>query len=732
MPRLKKPFLFLSALGAIAAAHAACSPTTVTDDGNDGFDDGSPGGDGDLAVGTGGIGGPGGDGDIGSLISGDGDGIIQPNGSAFPAEPIVVEGTDMGATGPFADPENFMAGSVCVFEPHLSDANGVGALYPMNWLRPAFRWVGTGTVWEIRLSAASQGNDLVVYTTKTEWTMPKELWDVIAAGVHDEITVTIRGVSGGSVVGMRGTFRIIPALAGGSMVFWGTKGSTVEPDASKLYGFTMGDEAVVETLSTDQVQSVDRVYTAKGTDLRGEIGATDGDYIEGFDFGASRCIGCHTGTPDGTGMIFTDDYPWNMGIASVQGETAGAVPDYVSKQALQFLKMPFLGTGMMMKTFWAEGDRTLLTTRGRRDDVATDYVYINYGYGEPRTYEPNVHDLIWIDLQTTATVSDTLPAATGDVAGEDPPYTAHYTGEERIAEAADRGDEILAAEGTAWGVLISEGNASISNPTPANLTNRIAYAVSETSYDGHPDWHNNTADIKIADITNPKGTATGTPLAGASDPAFLEYYPAFSPDDLFVAFNRAPAPSDTARCAEGKQVDRTAAPDGAERCTNKPRAQLGASPDGPYYNANGEIYIVPAAGGAPHRLRGNDPVMCSGEASPGVINSWPKWSSSVRDVDGKMYYFVVFSSARQYPGQFELPPTASTPPIDKRSSQLYMSVVEHDPATGAIVSYAPIYLWNQRFLATGPTTYEELPTANLTPVWEDFTIPEVPPVTVIR
>lgn len=724
MHLFKNPFSYVALLGAVASAHTACSAGTGITSNTGGSGVGAqPGdgdiGDGDLVVGDGDIG----DGDIGI---GDGDNPVSTNSGAFQAEPVVVDGFDMAQMAAFADPNAFTPGAICVYEPHLSDDKGAGALYPMNWLRPRFRWTGAGTAWEIRLSAQSQVNDLVVYTSTTEWTMPKEMWELIADGVYDDITVTIRNSAG---EGMSGTFRITPALAGGSMVFWGTTGSEVSPGASSLYGFTMGDEAVLDTLAAEQVTGIDRVYNAKGTDLRGEIDAGgEGDYVAGFEIGAPRCIGCHTATPDGKGMIFTDDYPWNMGIASVEQGTTGALPDYVTPQATQFLKMPFLGTGMMLPVAWDTGDRTLITTRGRRSDATPAYVYINYGYDSPPTWEPDVHDLIWIDLQTTLTVSDTLPAATGDVTGEVAPYSEHYTGPERVEEAADRGAEILAAEGQAWGTIVTE-TMSISNPSPARTIPRIVYSVSESSFDGHPDWHNNTADIKFVDLAlPPRGPANGTPLPGASDPAYLEYYPAFSPDDQWIAFTRAPAPSNTSRCAEGKPRVRTG--DQADKCVNP--TDLGANPDGPYYNRNGEIYIVSSAGGDPHRLRGNDPVSCSGEVSPGVINSWPKWSSTAREVNGKFYYFVIFSSARGYDGQFNLTPTGTTPPIDTRSSQLYMSVVELDPATGALTSYAPIYLWNQRFLATGPNAYVELQTANLTPVWEDFTIPEVPPVTVIR
>jgi hypothetical protein len=667
----------------------------------------------------------------GGLNLGSGGGINPgtPNAGAFPSEPIY-DGVDPTEVAAFTEDGAFTGTSLCVFEPHLSDAKGAGALYPMNWLRPRFRWAGTGTetVYEIRLRAAGQNSDLKVYTHGTQWLMPQDLWDTIAAGVQNtDITVYVRGLTGSTLNGMSGTFRITPALAGGSMVFWGTESSVVAAGTSQLYGFTVKDEAVVNTLTATQVTSIDRVYTAAGSDLRGELSG-EATTIAGFADGAPQCIGCHTATPDGAAMIFTDNYPWNMGVASVAPETLGAQPTWMTAQARQFVKMPFLGTGTMLPAAWATGDRTLITTLGRREDSTVPYFYINYGYpsnGEANSYEPYRHDLVWLDLATTTVVSDTLPVATVT----DDPF---YSGPERKTAAAERGEELIAAEGSAYGVLITDPAGSISNPAAAKLSLRVAYNVSESSIDGHPDWHNNTSDIKIADLTSPRVGGTGTALAGASDPTLLEYYPAFSPDDAFVAFTRAPAPTNTQRCRQGNFITRTGT-EGDPVCDNF-GLQLGANPDGPYYNRNGEIFVVPAAGGTPHRLRANDPVMCGGEASPGVLNSWPKWSSKVRvdETTGKQYYFVVFSSARAYPDQFDLTPTEYTPPILNRSSQLYMGVIEHDPATQVTTSYAAIYLWNQNYLSTGGGAYEPLKTANLTPAWEDFTIPAVPPVIVVK
>src|SRR5690606_22005194 len=126
------------------------------------------------------------------------------------------------------------------------------------------------TLWEIRLTAASQDASMRVYTTQTEWTMPRDIWEKIAQGIPDDITVTVRGTGGSGLVGMRGSFRVTPALAGGAMVFWGTTSSVVQVGSSRLYGFTMGDEAVVDTLGAEQVTGITNVVQANGRDLRGE------------------------------------------------------------------------------------------------------------------------------------------------------------------------------------------------------------------------------------------------------------------------------------------------------------------------------------------------------------------------------------------------------------------------------------------------------------------------------
>lgn len=624
-----------------------------------------------------------------------------PSADLFPAEPIRdpdVTDADIASLG---EPGQFSPG-LCVVEPQLSTANSPGALFPKNWLRPRFRWQGSGneTVWEIRMTAPGQTNALVAYTKKSQWLMPKELWTTIADGVYDNITVTIRGKGPSGVTGSQGDFRIAPVLAGGAMVFWGTSSSKVTPDSSQLYGFSVGDEAVVATLKAGQAK-MSGILDETGRNYRGEKPDPE---KPGFEVGAVQCVGCHTSTPDGKAVGFLDDYGWNSVFASVEPATAGDVPAYVSAGAQSLLKMPFWGTQTMNANHWSDTERTVVATFGRR---LLETIYVTYA--DKNHNPPEEQDLVWLDLATPVSLPVVVPAGAVD------------SGERENARL-EREEALLAAKGTAWGVIATGETLSISNPDWSNDGATIAYSVSEYSKDGHPDWHSDVSDIHTVEY-NDRAGGTGTALAGASDPDALEYYPAFSSDDALIAFTRAPKPSNTARCREDRDPKTT------EVCANDP-ATLGENPDGPYYNRKGEIYIVPRAGAdQPIRLVANDPVACTGETSPGVLNSWPKWSSQVREDGGKKYYFLIFSSARAYPDQFEIPGTLYTPPIQKKSSQLYMAPIEV-AADGTVTTYPAIYLWNQTTLATGENQTQKLETSNLTPAWEDFTIPPVPPVIV--
>jgi hypothetical protein len=187
---------------------------------------------------------------------------------------------------------------------------------------------------------------------------------------------------------------------------------------------------------------------------------------------------------------------------------------------------------------------------------------------------------------------------------------------------------------------------------------RVAYASAEmirygTETQGEADLHVIPFNARLG--------GTSVPLEGANNPSLSEYYPSFSPDDRFLAFARVPAGQTT------------------------------------YDDALAEVEIIPSAGGSAIRLDANDPPACSGEISPGVTNSWPKWAPQQWTVGDKTYYWIIFSSRR-------------TP---SHAPQLYVSGIV---ASGAsVATHAAIYLWNQ------PENE-----GNHTPSWDLLQIPPPP------
>ena len=132
----------------------------------------------------------------------------------FPETPIVGEGVPDNAPTLFGDPTQYSAGALCVQEPQLSTDKAPGAMIPANWVRPRFKFAGQGMdLFEIRIHSPAQKHDLVAYTKKTTWYLPKEIWagkpgDAGAPppagtgaannGAGTPFTVTIRGVNSAS------------------------------------------------------------------------------------------------------------------------------------------------------------------------------------------------------------------------------------------------------------------------------------------------------------------------------------------------------------------------------------------------------------------------------------------------------------------------------------------------------------------------------------------------------
>jgi hypothetical protein len=214
---------------------------------------------------------------------------------------------------------------------------------------------------------------------------------------------------------------------------------------------------------------------------------------------------------------------------------------------------------------------------------------------------------------------------------------------------------------TAKGTLARTGdtNAIATEPTFSHDGKTVVYVSGSSIYDGR--LANGPADLYSVSYNNRQGGAA-TPVAGASSPDNTEYYPAFSPDDAYIAFSSY------------------------------------AGNGNSYSNNQSEVFVVPSGGGTAIRPVANDVPAClnnAGVRSPGIGNDWAKWSPHAVSANGKTYYWVTFSSSRSGP------------------AQLYVAglVVQ----AGKMTTYPAVYLWNQ-----------PLDESNHTPCWDDWQIPPVP------
>jgi WD40-like Beta Propeller Repeat len=307
------------------------------------------------------------------------------------------------------------------------------------------------------------------------------------------------------------------------------------------------------------------------------------------------CIGCHTSTPDGK-------YAAVKTLGVINGGALGSVAP---------------GSTGQPPPFWTKASMDAMAdsafgipTFSKAHWADGDYTLVtSWGTGKNTK-------LIWFDLQANAS-----------------------------------------GEGTSFGYIARDGDArGVVMPAWSHDGNTVVYTSTDEAIDGRPSVAQ-TDLFTVPYAAKKGGAAKGIP--GASDPAYNEYYPALSPDDKLVAFNRVPAGKDT---------------------YNQPLA---------------EVFVIPTAGGTATRLDANDAPACSGEKSPGLTNSWPKWAPGSTTVGDRTFYWLTFSSVR-----------------GGGNPQLYISAVVVQG--GKVTTYPALYLWNQ------PSDE-----ANHTPAWDVFDIPPV-------
>jgi hypothetical protein len=264
-----------------------------------------------------------------------------------------------------------------------------------------------------------------------------------------------------------------------------------------------------------------------------------------------------------------------------------------------------------------------------------------------------------------------------DALGGIPAYSAAYwSAGERIVLLSDVGTDLnwvnLSGTGSAVkGVVARTGDTGLATaPVWTHDGTTIVYVSAGQIVNGRQSG----GPLVLYSVPYNKGAGgTATPIPGIAQSGMGQYYPAISPDDKYIVFNSAPGG------------------------------------DNPYNDPADQLYMAPIGGltsGAPVRLDANDPPACTGKTSPGVTNSWAKWSPSAQYVSvlEKTYYWVVFSSTRYPVG-----------PASNDSPQLYITGVVVD-SSGTATTYTSLYLWNQ------PDTQH-----NHTPAWNYFQIPPPPP-----
>ncbi|GEM_PF-297317 len=567
------------------------------------------------------------------------------------------------------------SGGPCIIDPPN------GSLFPNNWLRPRIYFApaaNTTNYYQIRIHTARQMNDLVVYTESISWEIPADIWAALAASTWGEdITVTVSEVAatGGTATSSQVSFQIAPADANGSMIYWAAVGDT--DGFSWLEGFRVGDEGVSTVLTVPTGPFAAAATNAQWTwsrDSGGNLSTTNRDTnVALTPVGDAQCIGCHVAVPDGNSVAFVDFYPWDGVTSAVNTGDVGQNPTWLTPGGAEALSQGWIGMLAFSSGAWSSGNHLVITS-SQVPQTSTNNPWAAGGAGGDLA----ATNLIWIDLSTTA--APTFVSAAGaplpSISVPSAPFVAN--------------------QGTTYGYIDRGGDKnSASTPAWSHDGTKVVYASNNAPKSGR--LATGTSDLYVLpfDAATKQATAAAGPLQGAASAGVNEYYPAFSPDDKYVAFNSAPP----------------------------------ANPM--YYNADAEIYVVPSGGAAtPTRLDANSPAACmkgqdgGAAVSPGVTNSWARWSPEYPTCSGKTYYWLIFSSSRlglpfQYtanPKNFKLgaAPTV-TGGFTEPTSQLYLTGIVDD-GSGTLTTYPATYIWNQPITATaGGVSWNQ---SNHTPAWE--------------
>lgn len=329
--------------------------------------------------------------------------------------------------------------------------------------------------------------------------------------------------------------------------------------------------------------------------------------------GTTTCVSCHTSSPDGKLIIYSRDADNGTRAIDARYVTGGVVgPDVISPSALALLGRNKQTAPVLSPAHYSPSDAIAIS-------IFSDPNVVPYRY-----------EIVWTNLHA--------PDANG------------------------------------WGIMARNGDPRpvVSSPAWRRDGKEIAYVTSVAGGEGviaavNPS--DPTMDINTIPY-NDRAGGDAKPFPGASDPNLHEFYPVYSPEDTFLAFNR----TDT-------------------------------QPISSYNQPAAEVFIVPGNGGTPTRLRANDPPMCTGLLSPGLTNAWARWAPKAETFKDQKYYWIVFSSNRRQ--------AAALRP------QLYVAAVVTKVEGGIeslVAEYPAIYV-----------TAQDAGGNNHTPAWDFFEVQQIPP-----
>jgi hypothetical protein len=361
------------------------------------------------------------------------------------------------------------------------------------------------------------------------------------------------------------------------------RGATYDGTSALTSGPELGTSGPIQIAAVPAPGAIVYWTTSNGTGFRGfHIGDETVQTVASpaDDAATTQCIGCHSSTPDGRYVAYSLTDNAGNGDPSMLG---------LMTSDGTHAKPGFISTAAQ-------------TLMARVDQEAPQFSPLHWQTGDRialNTFptdgvtQAGAYEIMWTDLETSTLSGTGFITRGGD------------TGHAASASFAHTTDTLLyvSAPAVSSGVTVSAG------------------------------------DLWTVPYNHRMG-GSAAPITGANTGA-NEYYPTFSPDDKYVAYNLVP----------GGQSS--------------------------YANPAAEVYVIASGGGTPVRLAANDPPTCTAATSPGVENSWPKWAPNAQSLLGKTYYWVTFSSTRRDP---------TTP-------QLYVTPIVDDGTT--LTTYPALYLWNQ-------------------------------------